>query len=245
MEYRCVAASTGGFVSQAVQYITKGYRYYVAGQVPKRIDDPKRLDRKLIAKYGIDTPKWTRARRRKLGLANLRYLRYGRFFVVFATAGKHEFLEAERKNIRDIWKVPLRFRGYSISYRQGGYQRKKDKSYVMVPGTERQVPKEPLRVDRKRRGHVRLDEETYKRLRDYFVLHATHRSAETLSKMFYRVPFEPYAPVREQMKRILIQVNRARRHAGFERIPYTAIRYRRRIVEVFEPANREGVARHD
>ena len=124
----------------------------------------------------------------------------------------------------------------------GGYLRKKEKRYVCVPGTDRRVPKEPVRIDPKRRVHVRLDAETYKRLRDYFLVHGTHRSRETLSRMFYGIPFKPYAPVREQVKRILIQVNKARRRAGFEKVPYTALRYRRRIVKVFEPADVERKA---
>ena len=235
MEQRVVATSKEGFLSQVVRYITTGYRYYVVGTVPTRIQDPRKLDRKLVSKYGCDLPKWTRARRKKLGYANLRYLRYERFWVLFATPGKHPFFEEEGSQVRDIWKVPLRFSGYSISMKPGGFQRKRDKSYVRVAGTERQVPREAPRRDPKRRGHVRIEQETYKRLRDYLLMEATHRSRETLERMFFRIPFEPYAPVREQVKRILIQVNRARRHAGFERVPYTALRYRRKIVKVFEP----------
>jgi hypothetical protein len=105
----------------------------------------------------------------------------------------------------------------------GGFLRKRDKSYVQVPGTERRVPREGLRRDPKRRAHVRIEQETYRQLRDYLLMHATHRSREQLERMFFRIPFEPYAPVREQVKRILIQVNRARRRAGFERVPFSVL----------------------
>lgn len=232
--YRCEASSLEGFVSQVVRYITKGYRYYVTGIVPDRVADPRLVDQKLIAKYEINLPKWTRARRRKLGYANLQYLRYGRFWVIFATPGRHLFHEEEANNIRDIWKTPLRLSGYSISYKPGGYLRKKDKGRIRTLGTNRWEPREPLRVDPKRRAHVRLDLETYQQLREYFLMHATHRSRANLERMFFRIPFEPYAPVREQVKRILIQVNKSRRRAGYERIPYTALRYRRRVSKVFE-----------
>ena len=114
-EYPYAARSKAAFVSQVVRYITSGYRYYVTGTVPGRIKDPRKLDRKLVEKYQVEIPKWTRARRKKLGYANLRYLRYRNFWVLFATDGRHEFKIAERKNLRDIWNVPLKFRGYSIS----------------------------------------------------------------------------------------------------------------------------------
>jgi hypothetical protein len=235
MDHRVVATSKEGFVSQVVRYITKGYRYYVVGTVPARVRDPRTVDQKLVYKYRADLPKWTRARRKKQGFANVRYLRCDRFWVLLATPGRHAFFEKERGQVRDIWKVPLRFAGYSISMKPGGYQRKRDKSYVRIPGTERWIPREGLRLDPKRRAHVRIEQETYQRLRDYLLMQATHRSRENLERMFFRIPFEPYAPVREQVKRILIQVNRARRRAGFERIPYTALRYRRKMVKVFEP----------
>ena len=243
MEYRVEATSIEGFVAQVVRYITSGYRYYVTGLVPARIADPRTVDRKLVAKYGIDVPKWTRARRKRLGYANLRYLRYGRFWVIWATEGRHELKCEERKNLRDVWHVPMRFEGYSISMKPGGYLRKQDKSYIGVPGSERRVPKEAARIDPKRRAHVRLDQETYRNLRDHFLMLASHRSRERLERMFFGIPFEPYAPVREQVKRILIMVNKARRHAGYQRIPYAALRYRRKTVRVFEPLEDNGAAR--
>ena len=37
--------------------------------------------------------------------------------------------------------------------------------------------------------------------------------------VFYRLPFEPYAPVRRQMLNLLRAVNRVRRQAGFKPVP--------------------------
>ena len=117
--YRCEATSVEGFVQQlAVSYLGNGYWFYVVGEIPEG-KDPRRVDEKLVARYQIDLSKWARARRKRAGLANLQYLRYGRLFVLLATRGAHGFFEEEASSIRDARKTPIRFRGYSMSYRNG------------------------------------------------------------------------------------------------------------------------------
>jgi hypothetical protein len=117
--YRCEVTSAEGFVQQlAVSYLANGYWFYVVGQVPDG-KDPRKVDEKLISRYQIDLSKWARARRKRAGLANLQYLRFGRFFVLLGTHGAHAFFEEEASSIRDARKTPIRFRGYAISYRNG------------------------------------------------------------------------------------------------------------------------------
>lgn len=119
MEYRCEATSVAGFVQQlAVAYVGRGYFFFVAGEIPEG-KDPHLVDQKLIAKYGLGIGKTARARRKVAGLANVQYLRYGRFFVLLATHGKHVFFEEERKFIRDAREMPIKFGGYAVSYRSG------------------------------------------------------------------------------------------------------------------------------
>lgn len=119
MQYRCEATSVEGFVQQvAVQYLRHGYWYYVAGAVPKG-KDPRVVDRKLIAKYGITASSKERARRKRAGLANLHYMRHDRFFLLMATYGQHRFFEDEVGQIRDARRQPIKFAGYAISYRSG------------------------------------------------------------------------------------------------------------------------------
>jgi len=119
MEYRCEATSVAGFVQQlAVAYVGHGYWFYVIGEIPER-KDPRGVDEKLIEKYGLGIGKATRARKKAAGLANIQYLRYRRAFVLLATPGKHPFFEEERKFIRDAREMPIKFAGYSISYRAG------------------------------------------------------------------------------------------------------------------------------
>jgi hypothetical protein len=201
--YRYEATSVEGFVQQlAVGYVAHGYWFYVTGFVPDG-KDVRAVDEKLIARYGVAVSRTERARRKRAGLANVHYLRLERFFVLLATHGQHRFFEEEADVVRDIRHVPLKHRGYSVSYR-GGHP------------------------------SVRIEREEFKRRRAFFLELACHRSAPALAAHFGRVPFEPYAPVRTQLFIILRAVNRARNTAGFEPVPWTSLRLRRRVVRPFE-----------
>jgi hypothetical protein len=118
-EYRCAAATLEGFIQQlAVAYVKNGYFFYVTGRVPDG-KDPRATDRKLIGKYGAGVSKWVRVRRKRAGLANVQYLRFERFFVLLATRGQHPFFAEESSAVRDCRRVPIKFGGYAVSYRDG------------------------------------------------------------------------------------------------------------------------------
>lgn len=119
MRYRCEATSLEGFVQQlAVCYVGRSYWYYVTGRVPPD-KDARVIDAKLVEKYEIGVPKWTRSRRMQKGKAGMQYIRFTDFFVLLATAGKHSFFAEEGKNIRDARLVPIVYGGYSVSFRGG------------------------------------------------------------------------------------------------------------------------------
>jgi len=82
--------------------------------------------------------------------------------------------------------------------------------------------------------HVRIEREEFKRLKAHFLGLAVHRKAESIAAEFFRLPFEPYAPVRRQLLELLRLVNRARRAAGFDLVPVECLRLRRRIVRPFD-----------
>jgi hypothetical protein len=196
----------GGFVQQlAVAYVQHGYWFYVTGEIPER-KCPLAVDAKLIDRYEIAISKWSRARRKQSGHANVQYIRYGRFFVLIATRGEHRFFEDESK-LRDIRRDSLSFAGYSIGYKLG--------------------------ADRKWHVSVRIHPSEYLKLKAYFLDLATHRSVENLAAEFQRIPFEPYAPVRRQFLNILRAVNRKRKKAGYELVPVEALRLRRRMLRPF------------
>lgn len=117
--YRFEATSLPGFIQQlAVSYVGRGYFFYVTGWIPKK-KAPETIDQKLLGRYDIAISKWARVRRKAEGKANLHYLRFGRFFVLVATHGRHHFFVQEASVIRDVRRVPIKIGGYSVSYRGG------------------------------------------------------------------------------------------------------------------------------
>jgi len=229
MEYRCVATSPTGFVQQlAVAYLVHGYWFYVQGCIPGD-KDPARVDAKLIEKYGIGISRQSRTRRKAVGIANVHYLRFERHFILLATHGHHPFYDDEAENIRDARKIPIKFMGYSISAKPGGYLRRTDRDLPAVR-------------DPSRRVRVQIGREAYLALKAYFVEVAVRQSADFVAGELYRVPYEPYAPVRQQMLNILRMVNHARHSMGAVTLCPEVLRYKRQIVSPFEPTNDFAVA---
>ncbi|MEQ1826063.1 MAG: hypothetical protein ABL921_08955 [Pirellula sp.] len=209
-----VATTPEGLVQQvAVCYLRHGYWYYVTGRIPAG-KDLDTVDQKLIAKYEIDLTERQRAYRKKRGFANMQYIRYGRWFLLMATDGHHSFKQDEKNQIRDCRRHPIKFEGYSISYRRSGL-----------------TPKGG--GDPKWHACVRIDNATYRELKAFFLARATHRSVENLSADFARVPFARYAPIRRQLLTIHRVVNKARQSAGYEPIPLSSLILRRAIVSPF------------
>lgn len=225
MRYRAETTSITGFVQQiACCYLRHGYWFYVTGRIP-RGKDPKAIDAKLIQKYGIDVSESTRTRRKRAGIANLQYLRHDQFFVVLATKGEHRFFADESTSIRDIRRVPLKYSGYSISYRRGGRTR-------------------DGQSDGRRHAHVCIERRRYLELKAWLLDRATQRPAETIALAFYRVPFEPYAPVRRQLLNLWRAVNQARHTAGLRRVPVEVLPLRRRIVLPFGTTKTDSHSEH-
>src|SRR5512135_338819 len=121
-----VTTSIAAFVRYlATHCLPHGYRYYVSGLLPEG-KDYRAIDARIMAKYGIGKNRWARYRRKRAGEVNLRYLRYGRWFLLIGTGpwGEHLFFESE-VDIRDVHAVPIRFHGYypGMKDTQGGKER--------------------------------------------------------------------------------------------------------------------------
>ncbi len=206
--YRCEATSVEGFIQQlAVGYIARGYWFYVACRIPAG-KDPHAVDAKLIERYGLDLSRWSRARRRRQGEADVQYLRYRRFFVLIATAGRHPFFEHE-PDFRDIRESPIHLAGYSIGCRPGH--------------------------DGRRHASVRLADHTVQRLRHRLNRLALHPDVEKPTTAFRALRFAAYAPVCRQLLKLLWWVNGRRRTAGLELVPFSVLNLRRRPVSPFAP----------
>jgi len=204
-----VATSVAGFVQQlAVAYVSNGYYFYATGTIPEG-KDPKTTDGKILSQYGIAISKWVRSRRKRQGLANVHYLRFGRFFVIIANHGDHRFFEDEARNLRGVRTHPIRFMGYSIGCRQA-------------------------RGGDKWHASVRISKETFSSLKVRFERLALERSVEELTLTLRRLPFEPYAPVQDQIGILVRAINRWRRQAGQEPLAWNAASRQRRPVRPFD-----------
>jgi hypothetical protein len=209
-----------GFVQQlAANILPHGYWFYVQGRVPSD-KDPAAIDAKLIAKYGVNLSRQQRARRKQAGLANLHYLRLGRFWVLLATKGEHCFFVEEGPNIRDVRRTPIQVGGYSLCVRRGGFLKKSDSDLRAI-------------VDQKLRVRVQIARDAYRDLKAHFLEEMWRQNAERVGRELFNVGFEPYAPIRRQLLNLLRLMNKARQAAGMERISPHVLRYRRRIVHPF------------
>ncbi|MEO1698749.1 MAG: hypothetical protein AAFU73_15745 [Planctomycetota bacterium] len=206
--YRCEAVTREGFVKQvAVQYLRHGYWFYVTGWVPEG-KEPRAVDTKLMERYGINVPPWSRARRAK-GQAAVHYVRFERFFVLLACAGEHRFFELERASIKDMRLFPLRFAGYEVSYRRSG-------------------------VDASWHSSVSISRPVYLELRRMLVSRCRYMPVEQAQALLHRIPFYPYARVRRQLLALLRHVNAARRLSGRDALSAECLRLRPWACRVFE-----------
>jgi hypothetical protein len=207
--YRCVSTSISGFIQQlAVGYVAHGYWFYVTGTIPEH-KDPQKTDAKIIRQYDCAVSKWTRFRRQAAGSAKIQYLRFRHFFVILATPGEHRFFAEESSRLRDIRETPIKFASYAIGCREwkGRW-----------------------------RPSVRIERDRYRELVDCFLKSTWELPAAELWSKLHSLPYEPYAPVRDQLLRLLRAVNRKRTTSGLEELAIGALRLRRRPVLPFGEA---------
>ena len=144
--YLCEATSMEGLIQQvALSYLRHGYWWYVTGVVSVR-KEPVEIDHNILSKYDIRKDWRFIAHNKQRGLANLQYIRHGRFYIIMASKGFHEFKDREAKRIRDARHCPIliprfapssdvdrsknrcgkspSFDSYAVSYSRGGYLKK-------------------------------------------------------------------------------------------------------------------------
>ena len=236
------ATNRDGLIALLVNLIAKGYRYYFIGKV-KPGKDPRAIDQRMIDNYSANLPKWTRERRKRAGKANFRYIRYGETFFLLATEGEAQTLWREdRSRIRDLRVTALRFSGYSISFRQGGNAKlssgekeARTLQWEAFKAGKAAIPPCPTKRDMKWHVRVQIDDDAYAGLKAFFLNIAVHREGGRIADEFLSLNFQPYAPVRDQLRCILRAVNRERAVAGFDRIPLSVLPFTRRIVPAFSP----------
>lgn len=114
MDYKYLIASRDGVVKYiACNLMPKGYIFYTTFMIPED-KDPELVDAKIILKYNTHLDKFTRARRKKGGVAAVKYVRWDRLGILLATKGESPFF-TEEGDVRNASDNPLVIAGYSIS----------------------------------------------------------------------------------------------------------------------------------
>lgn len=221
MEYKYEVTSLTGFVQRvATHLLPKGYYFFVQGTLAEG-KDLRALDAKLLAKYDVAKSEGARRWRKQQGLGNVQYVRYQNHWILLATHGHHPIREGEGGNLKDVRRCPIRIGDYALYVKRGNY-------------LKREPTDEAAKPDGKWRVRVVIAREPYRELCASFLSIACHRRAETLAEELYGLPYEPYAPVRKQLLKLLRLVNAKRQASGYSKISPTCLRFKREIVRAFE-----------
>lgn len=222
MEYKYEVTSLVGFLQRvATHLLPKGYFFFVQGTLPDG-KSPAALDAKLLSKYDVEKTEGARRWRKSQGLGNVQYVRFQRSWILLVTHGDHAIREGEGDNLKDVRRVPLRVGDYAVYVKRGNYLRRH-------AGDEQATP------DGKWRVRVLIAREPYRELCAYFLSIACHRQADGLAKELFALPYEPYAPVRKQLLKLLRLINAKRQASGYSKVPSSCLRFKRVIVKSFEP----------
>lgn len=215
--YRCEVSSAAGLVRLlAENYIPNGYRFYVSGVIPAH-KKASRTDARIIAKYGLAISSSERCRRRQAGEGAIQYLRLGRFFVLLATADAGRFHALASCGVGESVVDPVTGEELAIrAFRRRG---------LLVGGY--------LVCERNGHPSVSISPSEYSRLKAELLRRALRESEGRLTARFRTIPYEPYAPIRQQLFRLRAAVNRVRLAAGLRLVPRTAVRTRRKVVPAY------------
>lgn len=156
-----------------------------------------------------------------MNLANVHYVRRGRFYILIATAGSHPFFRhnmtekrdrsgeiiVRTKHFRDAHRDPIFFDGYSIRIDcEGGYRPKRLWAVSDVP-----------EWDGRPRVRVAIQRDVLQTIRADFLARARSAKwpARVLEAEVRRLPYLRYAPVRQQLQNLVRAMNRERARRGF------------------------------
>lgn len=213
------ATSEAALVRQlAVHTFPHGYFYYVTGTIGVK-KDPSNTDEHFIRKYKL-ADSWgekQRFLRKRDGLANLRYYRFERTWILCWTDGDHWIWNSKKEGGEDGYFSDIRNKEEPLVFR-GRYE------MVLVYGTN---GKPHTRVGIPKRQLDALDA--------YFTSIATRRSQSQLEYQIRNLVYEPYRQVWSELRSILWRVNRKRKAAGLPMIPLNTVRTRKTKARVFDP----------
>ncbi len=222
MNYKYEVTSLTGYLQRiATHLLPKGYYFFVQGTLAEG-KDPAVLDAKLLAKYDVAKTEGARRWRKSQGLGNVQYVRFKSSWILLATHGDHAIRESEGKSLKDVRRAPIRVGDYAVWVKRGNFLKR-------FAGEENATP------DGKWRVRVLIAREPYRELCAYFLSIACHRRADALAEELAALPYEPYAPVRKQLLKLLRLINSKRQTSGYSKIAASCLRLRRTIVRSFVP----------
>lgn len=227
--YKYEVASLTGFLQRvATHLLPKGYYFFVQGVLSEG-KDPYALDAKLLAKYDVAKSEGARRWRKQQGLGNVQYVRFGPSWILLATHGDHPIRAGEGNNLKDVRRAPIRIGDYALYVKRGNF-------------LKRCSTDEDAKPDGRWRVRVLIARESYRELCAYFLSIACHRRADALAEELHALPYEPYAPVRKQLLKLLRLINAKRQAAGYSKIPPTCLRFKRLIVHAFQPPSHKPLS---
>ncbi|MFO0840942.1 MAG: hypothetical protein U0797_00905 [Gemmataceae bacterium] len=205
--YRYEAATVEGFVQQLAVSYFRNQYWFYVQGEIPEGKCPRATDEKLLLKYGIARSKWAKYRDQGRGEAKLQYLRYRTTFLLLKTDCPHPLFDGEEAGSIRDAR--------EIPVQFYGY------SVSYKDG----------------HPHVRIATPQYRVLVEDFLNAALTAQADLLAARFRALPFEPFGPVKLQLRRLLIRVNELRRAAGLQRVDRECLRTKRKPLRPFvEPA---------
>ncbi len=112
----------GQFLFKLNHYMRYGYVHYYIREIPGH-KDLSEVDRKLLLTYDVTNNRMLRAKRKREGIRNLVYIRFGQTFILLATEGKSPAFD--RLKFLNFTDSPLYFSHYSIGIKQ-------NKPYIQI-----------------------------------------------------------------------------------------------------------------
>ena len=224
-EYCCVATSFRAWAQQvAVSYVQRGYHRYVDFWIPKH-KDPVLIDRKLIAKYHIGISDSARSWRKRNGLARFQYIRHGRFGLILIAEGRQDGFPPTVVMPHQTLKDLLAQYGQDL-YRSSHTPTPNGQVVIDFEKEEGKRMKHLYREAicyggyeiryRNGRASVRIDGRYYEALRTRFLSLAKHPDTRHLQEAFRELRFQPFAPLRSQLWKLIDEVNAYRKSQRIE-----------------------------
>lgn len=236
-DYKYLVSSVEGLV-RVIEKTIHYKPWYCTGVVSERFqNNPEELDHRMIKGYKCDAHRWDLSRMKADGKARYKYLRLGMRWWLFASSGDRRKME-DRNEVQHVREVPIKLEGYSISLKQGGFERRTKEeikvasqmwnAYREAKAVGDTAPKPPTPKRHQRKvASVRLQDNAADGLEIEVIKLARKAKRHQVAQWFQQSEFTPYGPIYQQQKEILRKVNKVLAARGMRKLPTAVIPWRR------------------